>query len=108
MDIKLNTFDSSGDYPVWDISTENKISPILTDEQSEIQDATLACLLERDTIPQLDDVGVDWAGFLTGEKTFGMIDAEIRDSLQKAGFDDFRPEYKIEGDRLTLTVTKEM
>lgn len=108
MDIKLDTMDSSGDYPVWDISTENNISPILTDDDSDTQDATLACLLELNSIPQLDDVGVDWAGFLTGGKTFGMIDAEIRESLQKAGFDDFRPEYNIDGDRLTLTVTKEI
>lgn len=107
MDMKLSAMDTTSDYPTWDVSVKDNIVPILTNEASDMQDATLACLLEYGSIPQLLQRGVDWTSFLTGEKTFGMIDAEIRESLRLAGFSEYRPDYQIQGDRLTLVVTKE-
>ncbi|MDY2843895.1 MAG: hypothetical protein SOT81_07940 [Treponema sp.] len=59
-------------------------------------------------MPELPDVGVEWTGYLTGEISFGELDAEIRQSLSNAEKDEFRPEYQLEDDRLTLTVTKEL
>lgn len=98
--------DDSGDYASWDVDAKGGIVPILSGGKEEVQCATLACFLEAGTIPQIPSMGVDWAGFLTGSKTFGEIDAEIRQSLIAAGREDFRPEYRIDGDRLTLEVAR--
>lgn len=100
--------DNSGDYPVWDLKTDGNIVPIISGDKEEIQTATLACFLEKGTVPQLEDAGVEWTAFLTGNKTFGELDAQIRESLQKADKSDYFPNYQIENDRLTLSVSKEI
>lgn len=100
--------DFTADFPIWDLKTEGSIVPIISDEKESIQVATLACFLEKGTIPQLPDAGVTWTEFLTGDKTFGELDAEIRESLKKADKIEYHPNYQIEGDRLTLVVSKEI
>ena len=96
------------EYPVWDLKTEGDIVPIISGETENVQTATLACFLEKGTISQLPDAGVEWTKFLTGDKTFGELDAEIRESLRKADMLEYQPNYQIEGDRLTLAVSKEL
>ena len=96
------------EYPVWDLKTEGNIVPIIYGDREEVQVATLACFLEKGTIPQLPEAGVEWTKYLTNEKTFGELDAEIRESLRKADKLIFQPNYQIEGDRLTLVVSKEI
>lgn len=95
-------------YPVWDIKTEGGVVPIISGEKEDIQVATLACFLQVGTIPQLPNAGVSWTDFLTGVKTFGEIDAQIRESIRNAGKYEYMPIYKIENDRLTLQVGKEI
>lgn len=108
MDAQMKEEDLSADYPVWDLKVKDGIVPILSGDREDIQVATLASFIELGTIPQLPDVGVSWTKFLTGEMTFGELDVEIRTSIQNAGKDAYRPEYEINGDRLSLQVTKEM
>ena len=96
------------EYPVWDLKTEGGIVPIISGDKEDVQIASLACFLEKGTIPQLPDAGVEWTEFLTKDKSFGELDAEIRESLRKAGMMEFQPNYSIEGDRLTLAVSKEL
>ena len=104
--MKAEEFTST--YPVWDIKTEGDIVPIISGEEESVQTATLACFLEKGTIPQLPEAGVEWTKYLTSEKTFGELDAEIRESLRKADMVEYQPNYEIEGDRLTLAVSKEL
>lgn len=98
----------TADYPIWDVKTEGSIVPIISGDKENIQIATLACFLEKGTIPQLPEAGVEWTKFLTGDKMFGELDAEIRESLRKADKVEYQPNYEIEGDRLTLVVSKEI
>ena len=98
----------TSEYPVWDIKTDGDIVPIISGDKEDVQTATLSCFLEKGTIPQLPDVGVEWSAFLTKDKTFGELDAEIRDSLRKADKVEYQPNYQIDGDRLTLAVSKEL
>ena len=98
----------TSDNPIWDLKTEGDKVPIISGDKENIQTATLACFLEKGTIPQLPDVGVDWASFLTKDKTFGELDAEIRQSLRKADKVNYLPNYEIDGDRLVLAVSKEI
>lgn len=108
MDVEMLKETGADNSEIWDIKTEGSIVPILTGEQENIQIALLACFLEKGTIPQLPEMGVEWTKFLTGDVTFGELDMQIRDSLQNAGKMDFIPDYQIDGDRLTLTVSKEL
>ena len=108
MDIEMKAEDTTGDFPVWDLKTEGGIVPIISGEKEDIQTATLSCFIEKGTVPQLSEAGVEWTAFLTGEITFGELDAQIRDSLRKSGRADYFPNYQIEGDRLTLSVSKEI
>ena len=98
----------TAEYPIWDLKTEGGIVPIISGDEEDVQIASLACFLERGTIPQLPEAGVEWTKFLTQNKSFGELDAEIRESLRKAGKMEFQPNYSIEGDRLTLAVSKEL
>ena len=108
MDAQMKQEDLTGNYPVWDLEVENGVVPILKDDKEDIQTALLASIIEKGTIPQLPEQGVPWTEFLTGQITFGELDVMIRDSIIKAGKDNYRPNYEINGDRLTLQVTKEL
>jgi hypothetical protein len=108
MDIEMKAEETTPDYPIWDLKTEGGIVPIISGDKEDVQTASLACFLEKGTIPQLPEAGVEWTKFLTDTKTFGELDAEIRESLRKAGMVEFQPNYQIDGDRLTLAVSKEI
>ncbi len=108
MDIEMKAEEFTTEYPVWDLKTEGNIVSIISGDKEDVQVATLACFLEKGTIPQLPDAGVEWTKYLTGDKTFGELDAEIRQSLRNADKLIFQPNYQIEGDRLTLAVSKEI
>ena len=108
MDVEMRAEEFTTEFPIWDVKTEGSIVPIISGEKESIQVATLACFLEKGTIPQLPEAGVEWTSFLTKEKTFGELDAEIRESLRKADKVEYQPNYEIEGDRLTLAVSKEI
>lgn len=108
MDVEMKAEEFTTENPVWDLKTEEGIVPIISGDKEDVQIASLACFLEKGTIPQLPEAGVEWTQYLTGNKTFGELDAEIRDSLRKAGKVEFQPNYSIEGDRLTLAVSKEL
>ena len=108
MDIEMRAEEFTSDAPVWDLKTKGDIVPIVSGDKENIQIATLACFLEKGTIPQLPDAGVDWTSYLTKDKTFGELDAELRQSLRKADKIDYLPNYEIDGERLTLAVSKEI
>ena len=107
MDAQMDIEDISGAYPIWDVKVEGGLVPIISGDEEDVQTATLAGFLEAGSIPQLPEMGVPWTDFLTGKITFGELDADIHASLSAAGKDEYRPEYEINGDRLTMTVTKE-
>lgn len=103
MDILMDSVETPAGN-VWDIDVEGSIVPIISGEQENTQMASLACFLEKGTIKQLPEMGVEWSKYLTGQATFGEIDAQIRISLRNAGLETYRPDYKVIGDKLTLTI----
>lgn len=105
MDVEMTAETPSIDGAKWDIKTENGIVPILSGEKEDLQIATLAAFLEYGTIPQLQEVGVEWTAFLTGDLSFGALDVQIRQALQKADKSTYRINYDITGDRLTVAVS---
>ena len=67
MDIEMKIQEKTATFPVWDLKVENGIVPILTDDKEDIQGAILACFIEKNTVPELPDVGVEWTGYLQAQ-----------------------------------------
>lgn len=105
MDMKMRAETiTATENPVWDVKVRDGVVPIISGDEEKIQTATLAGFLERGTIPQLPEIGVDWPGFMTGAVTFGELDTGIRQSLQDAGVGQFQPDYDLDGDSLIMTI----
>jgi hypothetical protein len=103
LQIKAEVITSDAD-PVWDVKVVDGIVPIITDEQEDLQCATLAAFLVKGSIPQLEDAGVPWTEYLSERITFGELDFYIRQSLNNVDKPTYYPAYDIVDDKLTLSV----
>ena len=109
MDVEMRKEEVTTTDIIWDVKTEDaSIVPILSQEEENVQIATLAGYLQKGSIPQLPNVGVNWSGFLTGSLNFGELDGEIREALKQTGKEDYMPVYSINNDNLVLNIEKEM
>lgn len=106
MDIKMNTEEISTSGVSWDCVVKNGIVPVVTDEEEDLQCATLAGFLISGTVPQLPDAGVPWTEFLTGGINFGALDYYVRESLNNVEKETFYPEYSIDEDKLLMSIGK--
>ena len=106
MDLKMQAEDITTAGVSWDCDVENGIVPIITDDQENLQAATLAGFLIAGTVPQLPEAGVPWTDFLTKKITFGVLDFYVRDSLTNVERQDYMPQYDIENDQLTMSINK--
>lgn len=107
MDMKMNaeTITSTA-HPMWDVNVTDGIVPIITDEEENLQQATIAAFLIYGSVPQLATAGVPWTAYLTQGITFGEIDSYVRQSIIDSGHEDYAPNYVIADDKLTITVGK--
>ena len=106
MDLKMNAEEITDQGVSWDCDVQNGLVPIITDDEEDLQCATLAGFLITGTVPQLPEAGVPWTDFLTGKITFGVLDFYVRESLLNVGKDNYYPEYDIEEDKLTMSIGK--
>lgn len=106
MDLKMQAEDITSAGVSWDCDVKNGIVPIITDDQEDLQDATLAGFLIIGTVPQLPEAGVPWTDFLTGKITFGVLDFYVRDSLANVELQNYMPQYDIVYDQLTMSIGK--
>ncbi len=106
MDLKMNAEEITDQGVSWDCDVKDGLVPIITDDEEDLQCATIAGFLIVGTVPQLPEAGVPWTDFLTGKITFGVLDFYVRESLLNVGKDNFYPEYDIEEDQLTMKVGK--
>lgn len=108
MDVEMRKEEQTTTDSIWDVKTENgSIVPVISGKKENVQIATLAGFLQKGSIPQLPDMGVNWAGFLSGAVSFGELDGEIREALKQAGKEDYMPVYSINDDKLILNIEKE-
>ena len=106
MDLKMKAEEQTTNGPVWDVKIINGIVPLITDDEEDMQNATLAAFLIKGTIPQLPETGVAWTDYLANKITFGELDAQIRQAIINAGQTGYYPKYDITDDKLTMTVGK--
>lgn len=92
-------------FSTWDFDVQNGSVALISGDLADVQAASMAAFLQVGTIPQLPDVGVPWVEFLTGQATFGDIDAAIRKAAFTANVSNFAPQYDFENGRLTVTMT---
>jgi hypothetical protein len=107
MDIYMDS--SSTTYPkTWDISVSaDGCALMIADEDDELkQEAMVAAYLTRGSTPQVPEDGVDWQGYITGEKNFGELDSDIRDNIEKLGPNTLYPDYDIVNNALKVNILK--
>lgn len=104
MDLKMRAEEITDSGVAWDCKVENGIVPIITDNEEDLQCATLAGFLIKGTVPQLPDAGVPWTDFLTNKMTFGELDYYVRNSLQNVEKETYYPQYDIDKDKLTMSI----
>jgi hypothetical protein len=99
---------SEGIPPTWDIDVDvYGNAQFLEDDNAEMQTAQIASFLSMGSTPQLNEaIYPDWLGWMTGEKTFGDLDASIRASIDNAGITNHYPEYSIMNDKLQLAIKR--
>ncbi len=100
-----STTKSANQYQTWDyyVDSNGKV-PILTGDNENAQAANMAAFLQRGTIPQLPDEGVQWVEYFMGEVTFGDIDNQIKNNLMKLDLVDYFPQYEIVNDQLLTKI----
>lgn len=91
----------------WDIEVEDGIALTVPEEAAESQEASVIAYLEKNTIPLMEERGVDWSGYLTKRTSLAEVDTQIRENL-KTYLDTvlFSPVYSADKGKLVVSMTK--
>jgi hypothetical protein len=86
-----------------DIDAEGCVKTI-EDDAEQMQQAKVAAFFTLGSTPQIPADGVDWQGFITGEKTFPELDSDIRDNIKKIGDTTLYPDYNIVNNHIEVVI----
>ena len=87
------------------VPTKDGQLQVLYAENAVKQRAVLASFVQRGSIPQLPDVGVDWVEFLTEQRSPAEINSQIFDAMHNnANTYDYIPKYETTDGELTVTI----
>jgi hypothetical protein len=90
---------------------EEGCSVDISGKEEKLQQAEVAAFLTRGSTPQNEDDGVDWQNFITGNKSFGELDNDIKENLEKINMDadpiELFVDYDVINNKLK-TVIKEV
>ena len=100
------TIDPISKEPILDFtSTEEGCLQELYAENAVKQRAVLISSVQKGTIPQLPEVGVEWTEFITGQVSPAEINSQIMDVMHRyADTYNYVPKYETENDRLVVTI----
>ena len=100
------TIDSASKEPILDFTfTANGCLQEIFAENAVKQRAVLISSIQKGTIPQIPDVGVEWAELITGQTSPAEINSQIMDVMHKyADTYNYVPKYEVENNRLTVTI----
>ena len=92
---------------VWDLSVSNGLPKTVTGENQNIQSAMIASFVQKDTLPLMPEVGLDWAKYLLGEISIAEIDAKARANIALyMNTLSYVPYYKVVNNQLIYNITK--
>ncbi len=87
------------------VPTKDGQLQVLYAENAVKQRAVLASFVQRGSIPQLPDIGVDWVEFLTSQRSAAEINSQIFTAMHNyANTYDYIPKYETADDKLTVTI----
>jgi hypothetical protein len=101
-----NTQTVQGFFPFWDFQVVGDIVPIILNVEEQSQQATVICYTQKNLIPQLPTIGINWAGLLLNTETLSAIDSQIVTALQQNSL-PYKPVYTQEGNKLKLNVVQQ-
>lgn len=103
----VSSEDPEKDRTNWDIDVEDGIAVVVPDGAEEDQEASVVAYLEKNTIPLMEDRGVDWTGYLTKRTSLAEIDTQIRENL-KTYLDNvmYTPTYSPVEGKLVVNMAK--
>ena len=106
MDLLMDVQQLSDGYPSkWDFHLSNGLSVALDGKQEARQRASIACFIQKDTVPGLSAFGIRWVEYLTKELNSRELDAELRTSMHDfTNSTSFVPYYFIKNSRLQLSI----
>lgn len=91
----------------WDIEVKDGIASVVPDGAEEDQEASVIAYLEKNTIPLMEERGIDWPGYLTKRASLAEVDTQIRENI-KTYLDTvlFSPVYSAEKGKLVVHMAK--
>jgi len=91
----------------WDIEVVDGVASVVPDGAEEDQEASVVAYLEKNTIPLMEDRGVDWSGYLTKRTSLAEVDTQIRENI-KTYLDTvlFSPVYSANEGKLVVNMAK--
>lgn len=103
----VSSEDPEKDRTNWDIDVEDGIAVVVPDGAEEDQEASVVAYLEKNTIPLMEDRGVNWTGYLTKRASLAEIDTQIRENL-KTYLDNvmYTPTYSPVEGKLVVNMAK--
>jgi hypothetical protein len=103
----VSSEDPEKDRTNWDIDVVDGIAAVVPDGAEEDQEASVIAYLEKNTIPLMEDRGVDWTGYLTKRASLAEIDTQIRENL-KTYLDNvmYTPTYSPVEGKLVVNMAK--
>lgn len=103
----ISSEDASEDSWNWDIDVEDGIAKAVPEGAEQDQEASVITYLETNTIPLMPDRGIDWAGYLSKQKSLAEIDTKVRENL-KTYLDTvlYSPIYSSKDGKLAVNLSK--
>jgi hypothetical protein len=91
----------------WDIDVENGIPKTVPEGAEEDQEASIITYLEKNTIPLMEERGIDWTGYLNKRNSLAEVDTQIRENI-KTYLDTvlFSPVYSARQGKLEVHLAK--
>lgn len=108
MDFFVKTYTTTEKEPIQDFAITNKgeLKTIFGENEIE-QRAILSAFLQKGSIPQLPETGVEWAEFVTGDITPAEINSQVLKSIHEcANTYSYLPYYSYIDDKLLVSIKR--
>ena len=108
MDVFITNYTTTEKEPIQDfVITRKGELKLLSGEAETEQRAILSAFLQKGSIPQLPDTGVEWAELITGDITPAEINSQIIKSIHEcANTYSYLPYYSYVDDKLLVSIKR--
>ena len=108
MDLKMRSYTNANKEKIWDFcidETTGTFEILPTEQAEEFQRAVVAAFTQLNSIPQLPDVGVQWAELVTETVGANEISTQVIQAIQNnAETFAYLPVYSKENNKLVVTI----